>query len=222
MTEQLNPIPVLVGQGGPLSGYRWNIDQELIIGRSEACSITISNQQVSRKHARLTPQETAVFLEDLQSKNGTFLNGETVSEQVKLQEGDHVQIALAQEFIFLSQDATVPLDAEAFPGTGFSIKPELRLNPNSHRVWVGQIEVKPPLSALQFKLLNFLYNQKGRVATRDEIIDQVWGESASAGVTDQALDALIRRLRERLAEYYPDHNFIITVRGQGFRLDDPH
>jgi DNA-binding response OmpR family regulator len=219
MNEQHSPVPVLVGQGGPLNGYRWNITDQLVIGRAEECSITISNQQVSRRHARLTRRSAQVTLTDLSSKNGTFLNGNPVREDIQLQEGDQIQIALAQEFIFLSQDATVPLEADHFEGSPLSIKPELRLDPDSHRVWVGQIEVKPPLSALQFKLLNLLYTHMGHVVTREEIIDRVWGESAAAGVTDQALDALIRRLRDRLSEVFPGHNFIITVRGQGFRLD---
>jgi DNA-binding winged helix-turn-helix (wHTH) protein len=42
-----------------------------------------------------------------------------------------------------------------------------------------------------------------------------------AGVSDQALDALIRRLRDRLAALDPTHQFIDTVRGHGIRLDNP-
>jgi DNA-binding response OmpR family regulator len=219
MNDELSPVPVLVGQGGPLNGYRWNISDRLVIGRAEECTITIANQQVSRRHARLTRQSDQVHLTDLSSKNGTFLNGTRVRKKVRLQEGDQIQIALAQEFTFLSQDATIPLEADDFDGFPISVQPELRLDPDSHRVWIGQIEVAPPLSALQFKLLNLLYTHKGHVVTRGHIIDRVWGESASAGVTDQALDALIRRLRERLSEVFPGHDFIITVRGQGFRLD---
>ncbi len=41
------------------------------------------------------------------------------------------------------------------------------------------------------------------------------------GVTDQAVDALIYRLRERLAELDPDRAFIVTVRGHGFRFAAP-
>ena len=54
-----------------------------------------------------------------------------------------------------------------------------------------------------------------------EIINFVWGTQESIGVTDQALDALVRRLRDRLAELDPQYQYIITVRGQGFRLDNP-
>jgi DNA-binding response OmpR family regulator len=48
----------------------------------------------------------------------------------------------------------------------------------------------------------------------------VWGEDA-LGISEQALDALVRRLRERLAELEPNHEFVVTVRGHGLRLENP-
>jgi DNA-binding response OmpR family regulator len=66
-----------------------------------------------------------------------------------------------------------------------------------------------------------LYQNEGKVVTRLELISAVWGDEQSAGVTDQALDALIRRLRDRLAAMDPEHNFIVTVRGHGMMLDNP-
>jgi DNA-binding winged helix-turn-helix (wHTH) protein len=41
------------------------------------------------------------------------------------------------------------------------------------------------------------------------------------GVSEQALDALIRRLRDRLAAIDPTHTYVVTVRGHGLRLDNP-
>jgi DNA-binding response OmpR family regulator len=49
----------------------------------------------------------------------------------------------------------------------------------------------------------------------------VWGEEEAISVSDQAMDALIRRLRYRIEEKDPDHTYIITVRGHGVRLDNP-
>jgi DNA-binding response OmpR family regulator len=39
-------------------------------------------------------------------------------------------------------------------------------------------------------------------------------------VSEQAIDALVRRLRDRLAELDPDHRYVVTVRGHGFRLEN--
>jgi len=79
----------------------------------------------------------------------------------------------------------------------------------------------PPLSVPQFKLLKGLYDQNGQVVSRTEMIDLVWGEDESAGVSEQALDALVRRLRDRLALLDPEQAYLVTVRGYGLRLDNP-
>ena len=212
---------VLVGQGGPLNGYRWSISDEIIIGRTGACDISITNQQVSRKHARVFLTERGPALEDLGSKNGTFHNGRPVTELTYLKEGDLIQIALAQEFIFFGQDATVPLSPDDFESSVLSYFRRIRLEKSSRMTWILNRELTPPLSGLQFNLLLLFSESRGRVLTRGEVINAVWGTQESAGVTDQALDALIRRLRERISEIDPEYEYIVTVRGQGFRFDNP-
>ncbi len=49
----------------------------------------------------------------------------------------------------------------------------------------------------------------------------MWPEAIGEGVSEQAIDALVRRLRDRLAEVDPTFQYIVTVRGHGFRLDNP-
>ena len=160
-----------------------------------------------------------VYLEDLGSKNGTFFGGEQLTEEIRLSDGDTIQIALIQKFAFYSSDATMPiedLDPRLLKGYG-----RLQLEEKSRRVWVKGKELVPPLSAAQFRLLQCLYEQSGKVVPRDVLISQTWGEEESAGVSDQALDALIRRLRDRLQELDDSHQYIVTVRGHGTRLDNP-
>jgi DNA-binding winged helix-turn-helix (wHTH) protein len=219
--NQLNPQPVLVGQGGPLNGFRWSITKPLLIGRTGSCDIAISNQQVSRKHARISITEKGPTLEDLNSKNGTFHNGKPVIGSMILEDGDIIQIALAQEFIFLGQDATIPLAPDEFDHSFDAYFRRIRLDKDSRQTWVLNQEIDPPLSSLQFQFLVILAESRGRVISRSEIINGVWGPKEAVGVTDQALDALVRRLRDRLAEYDDGQEYIITVRGQGFRLDNP-
>lgn len=221
MLDENTPQPVLVGQGGPLNGFRWSLANEIIIGRTSACDISISNQQVSREHARVYIVEKGAALEDLGSKNGTFHNGKPVTDVVDLEEGDVIQIALAQEFIFFGQDATVPLSPDDFESSVISYFRRIRLENSSRRTWILNRELTPPLSALQFNLLTLLLESHGRILTRTEVINSVWGARESVGVTDQALDALTRRLRERIAEIDPDFHYILTVRGQGFRFENP-
>ena len=64
-----------------------------------------------------------------------------------------------------------------------------------------------------------LYDADGAVCSRDQIVEVVWPGTDGIGVSEQAIDALVRRLRDRLAEV-DDHNYIVTVRGHGFRMDN--
>lgn len=96
----------------------------------------------------------------------------------------------------------------------------LRIDKPSRRVWIGNQEIIPPLSVSQFQLLEILYDYQGQVVPRVKIIETVWGEKDAIGVTEQALDALVRRLRDRLAAIDPNHAYVVTVRGHGLRFDN--
>jgi DNA-binding winged helix-turn-helix (wHTH) protein len=213
MTQEDSPL--LVAQEGPLKGQRWQLSKTIVLGREPTCDVVISDRQISRYHARLTPTAEGVILEDLGSKNGTHHNGTSLTAPVVLQDGDMLSVAMAQQFVFLISDATTPL-LEGTPPSG-----RLMMDLKSRRVWVNHQQLVPPLSAQQFKLLWLLYENKGEVVSRPDLVAIVWGEDQSAGVSDQALDALIRRLRDRIAALDPSHQYIDTVRGHGIRLDNP-
>ena len=160
-------------------------------------------------------------MEDLGSKNGTHLNGQVLETSVLLKDGDIVQIALAQQFTFLSSDATLPLEYSVGIESQGEMQGRLRLEKRSRQVWVGNEEVVPPLSVSQFQLLEILFENQGKVVTRREVIQKIWGEENAFEVSEQALDALVRRLRDRLASLDPSYAYITTVRGHGLRLDNP-
>lgn len=217
MTDTNQEYPLLIAQEGPLEGQRWKISAPMIVGRERDCDIVIPLRQVSRHHSRIFPgPPNGAIIEDLGSKNGTYLNGSLVQEPQPLVDGDEIQISLAQHFIYLSSDATMPLESLPLAMQ----KRRLRVDTGARRVWVLEQEIDPPLSASQFNLLQALYTQSGAVIPRGEIIEAVWSKAAE-GVTEQALDALVRRLRDRLGEIDPDWEYIVTVRGHGLRLDNP-
>jgi len=217
-------LPILIGQSGPLNGLRWTIEGVLTIGREDSCDVVIPDRQVSRYHARLYPQEGGIYLEDLASKNGTFINAARLEVPALLQDGDLIQIALLQQFVYLSSDATLPLGPGIPLPEGIQRMPEegkLYLDKLSRRVWISGEEVLPALSVPQFRLLDTLYNHSGSVVSRSDVVTAVWGDKEAVGVSEQALDALVRRLRDRLAALDSSHPYIITVRGHGIRLDNP-
>ncbi|MEO8357757.1 MAG: FHA domain-containing protein [Chloroflexota bacterium] len=214
MKNSQEEYPLLIAQEGLLKGQRWQVSETIVLGRESTCDVVVADRQISRYHARLTLTPEGVILEDLGSKNGTHHNGVALSGPVVLQDGDLISVALAQQFLFLTSDATMPLlERAGQPG-------RLMMDQKSRRVWVNQQQLVPPLSAQQFKMLWLLYESQGQVVSRPDLVAVVWGDEQAAGVSDQALDALIRRLRDRLAALDPTHQYISTVRGHGVRLDN--
>jgi pSer/pThr/pTyr-binding forkhead associated (FHA) protein len=208
--------PVILMREGELAGQQWVIaEDQFLIGRGADCDLVLPERQVSRHHAKILRRPGHFELEDLGSKNGTHLNGQRVTQNVRLQDGDEIQIALAVKIVFIGTGATMPLTFEP-------PKPEqlLEIDEAERSVTVNGQRLDPPLSLAQFRLLQLLYDADGAVCSRDEIVDVVWPGTEGLGVSEQAIDALVRRLRDRLAEI-DDHNFVVTVRGHGFRLDNP-
>jgi hypothetical protein len=207
-------FPLLIMEEGKEAGRKWSIDKVVFtIGRAGECDVVLPERQVSRLHARIRLEEGQYILYDLGSKNGTFVNGRLVTGPYILQDGDEIQIALCVKLLFVGAEATAPLLLEERPL-------RLRLDKEARRVWVRGCEISPPLSLSQYRLLELLYDNEGRVCTRSEIIQAVWPDALEEGVSDQAIDALVRRLRERIRGIDPHHQYVVTVRGHGFRFEN--
>ncbi len=212
MQEHANS-PLLVVYKGALAGNRWPVRGEPItLGRAQDCDIVLPERQISRYHARIEQDEAGFIIRDLGSKNGTFVNGEVVRDQpYRLRDGDEIELAHVLQIGFVAGEATMPLT-----NVGMIRQDSLQVNVSARQVSLGRVILDPPLSPAQFTLLEFLTNAAGAVITRDQAIGAVWPD-AVGGVTDQALDALVYRLRERLAELDADYDYVVTVRGHGFR-----
>jgi hypothetical protein len=219
MVDRSDDGPVLISQTGPLPGQRWLLSEaDFIIGRDDDVDLVVPERQVSRNHAQIRYVGGSYVIQDLESKNGTYVNGVQIHEPTTLQDGDSIQVALACEIIFVGTEATMPLSKSDATQLGLG---RLRMDPQAHRVWVGDNEIDPPLSPPQYRMLELLYQNPDRVVTRDEIAACVWPGTEGVGVSDQAIDALVRRLRDRLVEVDPNHAYVVTVRGHGFRIENP-
>lgn len=64
----------------------------LVIGRDRNAGLVLSDPEVSRRHARFETQGDTVFVRDLGSSNGTFLNGKRLANAIELREGDEVDV----------------------------------------------------------------------------------------------------------------------------------
>ena len=90
---------------------------------------------------------------------------------------------------------------------------KLRVDRAAHRVWVEEREVS--LTALELRILVMLYDRRGRVQSRELLLDEVWG--ADSDVTARNVDTHVKRVREKLG---PAGEYIETVRGVGYRVSD--
>lgn len=180
-----------------------------VIGRARECDYVIDSTEISRMHLQLDFDHQQVVLRDLGSTNGTTLNGErvTANRDYRLRANDSVNLGNAFELVFDDPATTAQIVAE--PASADS----LWLDEASAQVYILEERLDPPLSPSQILLLQLLIDNEGIVVTREDIRNHVWGNDMD--VSDQAIDALVSRLRKRLHEQDPEHEYIITRRGFG-------
>lgn len=86
-----NPeLVVLVAEGK--AGPRYPISGQMVLGRSPDSDIILDDTYVSQKHARIYPRGASIFVEDLGSTNGTYVNGRKISYPLELRVGDRIKI----------------------------------------------------------------------------------------------------------------------------------
>lgn len=89
----------------------------------------------------------------------------------------------------------------------------LEIDPQKYQVKIGDQEIK--LTVIEYKLLQHLLSSKGRVFTRDALLDVVWGYDAA--LTTRTVDTHIKRLRAKLGDA---GDYIETIRGVGYRFKE--
>jgi DNA-binding response OmpR family regulator len=123
----------------------------------------------------------------------------------------------------LARTETTTLDRDDPGGTeGASRLPDalvlrhgdLEMDLDRHETSVAGRRVE--LTAMEFRLLAALLQARGRVLTRDRLLDALYGEDEAA-VLDRSVDALVKRLREKLGDDAERPRYVATVRGVGYR-----
>jgi DNA-binding response OmpR family regulator len=104
--------------------------------------------------------------------------------------------------------------ATANPGAVTIRHNGLVLDPARHEVTIDGAPVQ--LTHVELQLLQTLLEADGRVLTRDQLLDAVWGED-QADVLDRTIDVHIRRLRDKLGDDPDAPRWVATVRGTGYR-----
>jgi len=87
------PPPVLVVTAPEGSaGRQIEVRRTVVVGRGEAADVTLDDDFTSERHARFDNQGGALYVDDLGSTNGTFVNGEKIEERTALAVGDAVRV----------------------------------------------------------------------------------------------------------------------------------
>ena len=174
------------------------------LGRGVENEIVIVSKRASREHAHIRRDGRRIFLDDLGSTNGTFLNSERILGSVQLRDGDQISIG---EVMFVFHDPDTTTRETPFP--------ELEINVEAGVVRLNRRAIQ--LSPKEFSLLVYLYENRGKVCSKDEIGRTVWSEYQS-GIYDYQIENLIRRLRTKIENDANTPVLLITVRGLGYKL----
>jgi len=105
-----------------------------------------------------------------------------------------------------------PLVAER--GDAIEIE-ELRIDPSVVQAFVDRESMD--LTPTEFRLLQMLATERGRVVTRDELLQTLWGRQHT--YRDRTVDVFVRKLREKIDRRAPRHTFIQTRYGVGYRFE---
>ena len=149
----------------------------------------------------LSPAEQADLLE------GKF-EEPTVTEyleQVGLINNAQIQIPLLAAFI-----------TEEYKDVARTLQ-KISYDDHTNTILKGTTVLSDQLTSSEFRLLRYLLQNEERVIEREELINVVWGDNKStAGITDQAIDQLIFRLRRKIEEDANHPTHLQTVKGRGF------
>lgn len=214
----MSQFGTLVCINGSNAGTEYElVDEVSIIGRAADATIVLDDQFASRHHAEIRRIDNAYQIHDLSSKNGILVNGRRLAPGSTnwLDDGNELQLASTR---FRFRDPSATMTAPSLLAVG---EVALRVDESTRQVFVDGNVLAPPLSVKQFDLLWFLYQNMGRVVSKDEIAQAVWPE-LEGDVYDANIDRMVSRLRSRIEpDNEDDPRFVVTVRGYGYKLTMP-
>lgn len=186
------------------------LDQDqTVIGRSPDADVVVPEPLASRRHASITRDPWGYAVVDLGSRNGTLLNGALVSAPRRLRNGDTIQVGTT---VLRFDDPSATLGASA--------RQPLANLP----AWVNESTGEAfahgralDLAPKELALLSLLCERAGSICDRPEIAVRVWPEY-SGRIGDNNIEALVRRLRQKLADAGAPPDTVLTVKKRGYRL----
>jgi len=139
---------------GPAAGQSVDVEQELVIGRENA-DLTIEDAELSRRHLTVRPVEGGVAVEDLDSLNGTYVNGQRISGEVTLTKTGSIRVGTSEIVVEImladvtrSQDILAGPDVtRARPVPGPDVTAPRQVPPDPDLTAPRQVPPPPPAAA---------------------------------------------------------------------------
>lgn len=118
-------MPCLVVMGPPAMGVKYPLmpNRNFVIGRSGFCDIVLNKRSISREHARIFEDGGEYYITDLESINGTFVNGTPVKGEVRLKDRDRINLFDVPMKFYLFDDANNPSSGTMAVFNGTSTAP---------------------------------------------------------------------------------------------------
>lgn len=202
----------------------------MIVGRrsvQQKPDIDLIDEVVSRRHLEIVQKGDRFMVRDLYSTNGTMLDDDRILPD-KLYELKHnCKIGLGVDgdtahiiLVFKETESTNIITRKS-AGAAVKEKPAeidwLKIDERKKDIWVDGKQER--LSKKEYGLIVFLYNNAGKICSRDEIIEAVWPESKDpSAISDATIDQLIHRLREKVEPEPAKPVRIISKKAFGYMM----
>ena len=149
------------------------------VGRDAECDIFLNDIFISRNHAALDLIKGKWYVQDLNSKNGTFLNGERIaSSPVLVSKGDILGFGGKVEFVFEHEIANMlSTQVSAAPVSPYGIE----INEDTQDVRIDKIRITPKLSPKEFAMISYMMKDAGKIHKYSELYKVVFPERPQKG-----------------------------------------
>ena len=156
---------------GSSSGIEYPISSEIIIGRQSDNQIPIDDSKSSRKNSRIFSDNGIYYVEDLKSRNGTFVNGKTISTH-KLCHGDKIQIG-ETIILFIENDSNLPEKSDEIVTKSESLKKQVQSIETNETVKSRKKETKPAQNMLTLEEILANADKQNSGAEKKQNIEKI-------------------------------------------------
>lgn len=189
--------------------------------------VLISNEEKSKITTDIITQvskdQSVTYQCDRIYKHLSELNKETllrIINKLEITPSDKVKVEKLKQLGILDDRNKVfsPLFLSYISSLSDSKDKSLFLDEKTGEIYQNGERIDSNLSANEYKLLKHFYNNAFQILDRNNIAESVWGASTNEGVSDEAIDQLISRLREKIEVDRANPKHIFTYRGRGFQF----